>query len=295
MSQVDRASDSAGVTTVISAARPAVWSFLSPVQLVRGLLAHRYLIREFTVREIVGRYKGARLGLLWSMVNPLLMLAVYTFVFSVVFKAKWGLTGGDSRIEFALTMFCGMVVYQVFAECAGRAPGLIVSNTSFVKRTVFPLEILPIAVLGAALFHAAVSLLILIVGAGIAIHSTSLTLICLPIVLLPVALLGLGFGWLLASLGVFIRDVGQVIGVLLQVLFFMTPIFYPLSAVPPRFRWVLRINPLTEVVTNARRAVLWGTWPDWAALGVVTVVAAAIAQLGYAWFMKTKRGFADVL
>lgn len=295
MSQVDKASDAAGVTTVISAARPAVWNFLSPVQLVRGLLAHRHLIREFTVREIVGRYKGARLGLLWSMVNPLLMLAVYTFVFSVVFKAKWGLTGGDSRIEFALTMFCGMVVYQVFAECAGRAPGLIVSNTSFVKRTVFPLEILPIAVLGAALFHAAVSLLILIVGAGIAVQSTSLTLVCLPIVLLPVALLGLGFGWLLASLGVFIRDVGQVIGVLLQVLFFMTPIFYPLSAVPQRFRWVLRINPLTEVVTNARRAVLWGAWPDWAALGVVTVVAAAIAQLGYAWFMKTKRGFADVL
>jgi len=286
---------SASTAVVITSARPPVSRFLNPLHLIRDILGQRHLIRAFTIREIVGRYRGSRLGILWSLVNPLLMLAVYTFVFSVVFKAKWGLTGGDSKVEFALTMFCGMVMYQIFAECASRAPGLILGNRNYVKKTVFPLEILPVAVLGAALFHAAISLLILVVGAGIAIRSISLALICLPLALLPVAMPGLGFGWFLASLGVFIRDIGQVIGVLLQILFFMTPIFYPISAVPERFRWVLRINPLTEIVTNTRRAVLWGEWPNWVWLAGVTMLSAVLAQLGYAWFMKTKRGFTDVL
>ena len=280
---------------LITPQRPPLAVFLNPVTMLRNLIARKQLIWQFTIREVTMRYRGTKLGLIWSFAYPLLMLTVYTFVFSVVFKVKWGVSGGNSDIEFALTMFCGMVMFQVFAECATRAPGLIVGNPSFVKKAVFPLEILPVAALGAALFHAAVSLLILICGVGIFLGGASVTWIAVPLVLAPVALLGLGVGWFLASLGVYLRDINQIIGVVLQILFFMTPIFYPISLVPQRFRWVLRINPLTEVVENTRKMVMWREWPDWLGLGAVTLLCAVAAQLGYAWFMKTKRGFADVV
>jgi lipopolysaccharide transport system permease protein len=268
---------------------------LNPLRLTVSLWAHRQLIREFTRREVLGRYRGASLGVLWSFLTPLMMLAVYAFVFRVVFNARWGIKAEESRGGFAMTMFCGMCVYQVFSECLTRAPSLIVGNVNYVKKVVFPLEILPVAVLGSALIHLAVSMVLLIVAVAIAYGTVCPPLACLPIVLLPVALISLGLSWLLASLGVYIRDVGHAIGVVVQILFFMTPVFYPISAVPDAFQFWMRLNPLTDVVEQARRVVIYQQFPDWQAVGIGIIIGAVICQLGYAWFMKTKRGFADVV
>lgn len=289
-------SDSSGqVTATITAHGLPLWRSLSPREMCRNLWQHRQLLWQLTVREVTGRYKGSVLGLVWSAITPLLMLAVYTFVFSVIFRARWGGVQSESRLTFALTLFCGLILFNLFSECLNRAPTLIVQNSNYVKRVVFPLEILPLSVLGGALFFAAVSMLILLISVGVAMQTVSLALPLFPLVLLPLLLLTVGLSWFVASLGVYLRDVGQLIGVVLQILFFMTPIFYPIEMVPEKLRVILRINPLAVVIESARKTLMRGEAPDWCALGCVTLLSAMAAQLGYAWFMKTKRGFADVL
>lgn len=256
----------------------------------------RSLVWQLTLREIRGRYRGSFLGLVWAFLTPLLMLAVYTFVFGVVLKARWpGLQGEGSLAEFALVMFAGQIVFQVFSESVARAPHLVVAVPNYVKKVVFPLEVLTLPVMASALFHFLVAILILAVFSWGLHGSLPWTALALPAAVLPVVLMGLGVSWFLASLGVFVRDIGQGIGIALQVLLLMTPIFYPLSAVPPAFQRVLALNPLCEPVEAVRRLVIWGTWPDWTRLGTTLLLALLVAQLGYAWFSKTKRGFADVL
>lgn len=255
---------------------------------------HRGLIRVFVVREIVARYRGSFLGLVWSLILPVLMLTVYTFVFSVVFQARWG-GGSESRFEFALVLFAGLIVFNLFAECISRAPGLLVGNVNYVKKVVFPLEILPWVALGSALFNAAVSLLVLLVALGFSATGVSWTALLLPLVFLPLALLIMGFSWVLSSLGVFIRDIGQFIGVLVTLLLFMSPIFYPVSALPDGFaRWLL-LNPLTFIIEQVRGLLLWGRLPAWEGLVLYYLVALLVAWLGFFWFQKTRKGFADVL
>lgn len=280
---------------IITPERETVWRFLSPFRLLLNLWNARHLIRQFALRDVVGRYKGSRLGLLWSIANPLLMLSIYTFVFSVVFKSRWGVDASDSRCGFALTMFCGMLVFNVFSESANRAPTLMLCSVNYVKKVVFPLEILPVSVVFSCLVFACINILILLLASAILLHSFSWTVFCIPLVLLPITLLALGVGWFLASLGVYLRDLGHIIGVILQVLFFMTPLFYPVSAVPAQFQPLLQLNPLTTIVESARNVLMWSMWPNWYWLAIVTLMSAVIAQLGYAWFMKTKRGFADVI
>ncbi len=267
---------------------------ISPRALLRSLRVHRDLMHNLIRREVVGRYRGSVLGLLWSFFNPVLMLATYTFVFSVVFKARW-LAGSDSRTEFALVLFAGLMLYNFFAECVTRAPGVILTNTNYVKKVVFPLEILPVVIMGSAFFHFLVSLFVWLIFYLIFFGLPPPSGVLLVILLFPFILMTLGLSWFLASIGVYLRDVSQVITLATSALMFLSPIFYPITALPEDYRWLLQINPLTFIIEQARDVMIWGNGPDWSGLAFYTLLAAMIAWGGFAWFQKTRKGFADVL
>ena len=262
--------------------------------LVKSVWHNRLLIFQMSRREVVGRYKGSVLGLAWSFFNPVFMLTVYTFVFSEIFKSRWA--GGDeSKTQFAVLLFVGMIVQGLFAEVVNRAPSLIIYNVNYVKKVVFPVEILPIVAMGAALFHSLISLSVLLIAFVLFNGYLHWTAVFIPLVLLPLIILIIGFAWMLASLGVFLRDVGQTITIITTVLMFLSPVFYPVSAVPERFRPWIMANPLTFIIEQAREVLIWGRLPDWIGLGVYTLAAILVAWAGFAWFQKTKKGFADVL
>jgi lipopolysaccharide transport system permease protein len=268
----------------------------SLLALAKSLWHNRQLISQMTKREVVGRYKGSALGQAWSFFNPIFMLVVYTFVFSEIFKSRWGGAGGDdSKTQFALVLFVGMIVLSLFSEVLNRAPGLILSNVNYVKKIVFPLEILPVISVGAALFHSLISLCVLLVAFVLFNGYLQWTAIFTPLVLLPLVILTTGFAWMLASLGVFLRDVGQTIGIITTVLMFLSPVFYPVNAVPERFQSYILANPLTFIIEQAREVLIWGHLPNWRGLGAYTLVAIVIAWSCYAWFQKTRKGFADVI
>ena len=273
---------------------PHASSSVSPWTLVQSLRAHSALIYNMAKREVIGRYKGSAMGLLWSFVNPVLMLAVYTFVFSVVFNARWA-GGGGSKTEFALVLFSGLLVFNLFAECLNRAPLLIISNTNYVKKVVFPLEVLPVVALGSAGFHFLVSLLVWIIFYGVFFGIPPVSLLMLPVVMLPLVFLALGISWFLASLGTYIRDIGQVIGMVTTVLMFMSPIFYPVSALPQQYHEYMQLSPLTFVIEQARDVMIWAKPLDWSRWSVWMLISLMSSWLGFAWFQKTRKGFADVL
>ena len=267
----------------------------SPVAMIKSLWRNRNLIVQMTRREVVGRYKGSVLGLAWSFLTPILMLAVYTFVFSVVFKARWGTDGDESKTQFALVLFVGMIVHGLFAEVLNRAPGLILSNVNYVKKVVFPLDVLPVIAMGAALFHASISLAVLLIAFALFNGYLHWTVIFIPVVLLPLVILTLGVAWIFASLGVFLRDVGQTVGIITTMMLFLAPIFYPITALPEEIRPWIMANPLTFIIEEARGVVILGRMPEWTGLGIYTLAATAVAWAGFAWFQKTRKGFADVL
>jgi len=268
---------------------------VSFIALLHSLWKNRQLIAQMTTREVVGRYKGSSMGLLWSLLHPVFMLVIYTFVFSVVFKARWGVGTEETKTQFAVVLFVGMIVHGLFSEVLNRAPSLIISNVNYVKKVVFPLEILPVIITGAALFHCLISLAVLLVAFVMFNGYLNWTAIFTPLVLLPLVLLSLGFAWILASLGVFLRDVGQTIGIVTMVLMFLAPVFYPVTALPEAFRPWLMANPLTFIIEQAREVLIWGHLPDWIGLAVYISAAIVVAWAGYAWFQKTRKGFADVL
>lgn len=250
-----------------------------------------------TKREILSRYKGSFLGLLWSLITPIMMLAIYTFVFSIVFKVRLDHENNiyDDKTSFAILLFVGLIIYNLFSECLSRAPGLILTNVNFVKKVVFPLEILPLVSLGSALFHAGISFLVLVAFLFITNHAPHWTSIFLPLIILPLLLLTTGLSWLLASIGVFVRDIGQFIGLLLTMMLFMSPIFYPASALPESVRDYLFLNPLTFIIEQSRSVMLAGNFPDWGGLIIYYMIAIFTAWFGLWWFEKTRKGFADVL
>ena len=262
--------------------------------LIRSLWRNRGLIFQMTRREVVGRYRGSAMGLLWSFLNPVFMLIVYTVVFSMIFKSRWG-GSDDSRTQFAVVLFAGMIVLNLFSEVVNRAPNLILANVNYVKKVIFPLEILPVIAMGAALFHSLVSIGVLLAAFAAFNGYLHWTAVFTPLVILPLVIFTLGISWMLASLGVFLRDVGQTIGLITTVLMFLAPVFYPASAVPARLRPVIMINPLTFIIEQARDVLIWGRLPDWTGLSVYMLAALATAWAGYAWFQKTRKGFADVL
>lgn len=280
-----------------SGAGQSLRALLNPAAAVAALWRHRELTVQMARRDIAGRYRASVLGLLWSIIHPLSLLAIYTFVFAVVFKARWNVEGDESPWEFALYMFSGMLVFNLFAELVNRAPTLIADNANYVKKVVFPLEVFVVAALLASLFNLCIGLGVWVVGWIFVMQSLPpWTIVWFPVVLMPVALISLGVSWVLAALGVFVRDVGHAVLLLTQILFFATPIFYPIERVPEKFRVVMHLNPLSHAVDGARQ-LLTGqrAAPDLTILLISTALAAVIALLGYAFFMKAKRAFSDVL
>ena len=267
----------------------------SLVALITSVWRNRRLIVQMTRREVVGRYKGSVLGLVWSFLTPILMLAVYTFVFSVVFKARWSIDGDESKTQFALVLFVGMIVHGLFAEVLNRSPGLILSNVNYVKKVVFPLDALPVIAMCASLFHTSISLIVLLIAFALFNGYLHWTVIFIPFVLLPLVILTLGVAWILDSLGVFLRDVGQTVGIITTVMLFLAPIFYPITALPEEMRLWIMANPLTFIIEEARKVLILGRMPHWAGLGVYSFAATAVAWIGFAWFQKTRKGFSDVL
>lgn len=267
---------------------------ITPMEMVGSLWRNRGLIRALVKREVVGRYRGSFMGILWSFFNPVFMLAVYTFVFSVVFKARWS-GGSESKTEFALILFAGLIVFNLFAECINRAPGLILANVNYVKKVVFPLEILSWVALGSALFHGTVSLGVWLLAYSILFGIPHATMLLLPLIVLPLALFILGVSWGLASLGVYLRDVSQFISIVTTILMFLSPIFYPATALPEEYRGLMFLNPLTPAIEQTRDLLFWGKSPDFVMLLIYLLASATVAWLGFAWFQKTRKGFADVL
>ncbi len=267
---------------------------LAPQEIVASLWRNRYLIKKSIQREVVGRYRGSTLGILWSFFHPLFMLAVYTFVFSVVFKARWQ-AGSDSKTEFALILFAGLMVFNLFADCINRAPSLILFSVNYVKKVVYPLEILPLVSLGGAVFHFAISLSVWLMAYLILFGLPPLTIVFLPFILLPLLLFTAGLSWWLASLGVYLRDVSQIIQLVTTALLFLSPIFYASASLPDRFRFLMQFNPLTPIIEQARGAMIWNQLPDPATMAACYLIGILVACLGFAWFQKTRKGFADVL
>ena len=267
----------------------------APVAMFKSLWGNRQLIWQMTRREIDGRYRGSMIGLAWSFITPILLLLVYTFVFSVVFKARWNVGGDESKTDFAIILFAGMIVFNLFAEIVNRAPGLVTSNVNYVKKVVFPLEILPGIALGSALFHSLISLLVLLLAQFILNRSLPWTIIFFPLVLLPLIFFCMGIAWFLSAIGVFIRDVGQITGLLTTILMFMSAVFYPLSALPEEYQFWLGLNPLVLIITESRKVLILGESPNWATLSAALFVSLAIAFAGFWWFQKVRKGFADVI
>ncbi|MDO6405262.1 sugar ABC transporter permease [Pantoea phytobeneficialis] len=264
--------------------------------LLKSICTNRNLIFQMTKREITGRYRGSIMGLLWSFINPVLMLTVYTFVFSVVFKARWGTgSAGESKTDFAVILFVGLIVHTLFAETLMRAPTLIIANVNYVKKVVFPLEILSITSLAGVVFHSLISLLVLLVAFVIFNGFVHWTIVFIPLVFFPLIIVALGFSWFLSSLGVFIRDVGQTIAIITMILMFLSPIFYPVSALPKEFQTIIMFNPLTFIIEQARNVLIWGKLPDFQGLAIYSIGAVCLMWLCFVWFQKTRKGFADVL
>jgi len=247
-------------------------------------------------RDVIGRYRGSALGLLWSFFNPVFMLIVYTFVFSEIFKSRWGgASASGSKTEFAVVLFVGLIVQGLFSEILNRAPTLILANVNYVKRVVFPLELLPVITLGATLFHSLVSVGVLLTAFVLFNGYLQWTIFLLPFVILPLLILALGLAWILSALGVFLRDIGQTIAIITMVLTFLAPVFYPMSAVPERFRPYMMANPLTFIIEQARDVLIWGNQPNWLGLGIYTAISIVVAWIGYIFFQKIRKGFSDVL
>lgn len=268
---------------------------IHPFEPFRSSWRHRSLIWQMTKREVIGRYRGSILGLAWSFFNPILMLLVYTFVFSGVFKARWSMGMGDSKISFAIVLFVGLIVHGLFAECINRAPDLILSNINYVKKVIFPLEILPWVAFGSALFHSTISIVVLQLAQILFNQELPWTIVLFPLVLLPLVFTTMGFAWFLAALGVYLRDIGQITGMLTTALLFLSAVFYPVSALPSQYQVWLKLNPLVFIIEEGRNTLIFGKVPDLGQGAIMLAAGMLIFWIGFAWFQKTRKGFADVL
>jgi lipopolysaccharide transport system permease protein len=266
-----------------------------PLEMLLSLFYNRHLVFQMTKREVISRYRGSLVGIAWSFFNPLLMLTIYTFVFSVVFKARWSMDGNENKTDFAILLFVGMIFHGLFAECVNRAPSLILLNVNFVKKVVFPLEILPWVAFGSSFFHAFVSFLVLLLAQIITNHHLPWTVVFIPIIILPLIFASLGFAWFLSAIGVYIRDIGQITGIFTTILLFISAVFFPISALPTKYQFWLKLNPLVYIIEEGRNVLIYGRVPNFEQWSIVFVAGFMVAWAGFAWFQKSRKGFADVL
>lgn len=260
---------------------------------IHSLYTHRSLFRSLVMRDIETRYRGTMLGFLWVVAYPLMMLAVYAFVFGGIFNARWG--SGGSMKDYVLMLYCGLIVHGVFSETLTRSPAAILSNPSYVKKVVFPLELLPFTHLASAMFTALVSLGLLGILLLIQQHSISITALLVPVVLAPLLILTAGLAWFLAAIGVFFRDVGQIIGVTMSILLFLSPVFYPASSAPALGQKLIYLNPLTYPIEELRAVLILGVQPNWLQWLAYFTVAILVAIAGLWVFQKSRPAFADVI
>lgn len=269
---------------------------VSPLRLIKDTWNHRRLIANLAEREIVGRYRGSFIGIFWSFLTPLLMLTVFTFVFGEIFQARWAGTGQSAGpLDFAVALFAGLLIFYFFSECIGRAPSQVIENANYVKKVVFPLEILAMVTMIAAFFHLITGYVILILLMLISSWTFSWHVMLTPLLLMPFVLVVIGFSWALSALGVYLRDIGQMVAPILTAMMFLSPIFYPLSTVDEKYAWIYNLNPLTFVIEQVRAVMLHGQLPDWPGFAIYTIIGLLIAYGGFAIFQKTRKGFADVL
>jgi len=267
---------------------------ISPKKMVGSFWINRRLIKALILREVEGRYRGSFMGILWSFLTPLLMLSVYAFVFGVIFRARWS-ANSTSNTEFVLILFAGLIVFSLFSECTNRAPGLVLANINYVKKVVFPLEILPIVALGSALFHTLISIGVWLLGYTILFGIPHVTILFLPLIIIPLMLFVLGVTWFLAALGVYLRDVSQIISSIVSMLMFLSPIFYPTNALPEKYQNIVLLSPLTLAIEQTRDVLFWGKIPSMSIVFFSFLGSAFIAWLGFVWFQKIRKGFADVI
>lgn len=252
-------------------------------------------MKRLTEREVLGRYRGSLLGLTWSFLNPMAMLVVYTFVFSQIFKVRWGTLENSGPAGFAINLFAGLIVFNLLAESAQRSPGLVLANPNYVKKVIFPLEILSVVTVAGAAFHAVVSLIALFIVELIALHRLPWTIFWLPLVWLPLLLGCLAVSWLLSALGVFVRDIGQLVGLGVSMLMFLSPIFFPASALPANLQFVLMMNPLAHVMEQSRRVIIAGDSPSLTYIIVGLFLGIILCESTFRFFRRAKRVFADVM
>lgn len=268
---------------------------INPINIAKSAVTNRQLIATLAKREIQGRYKGSIFGVTWSFINPLLFLGVYSFVFGTIFKASWGAPSGNKG-EFSLVLFSGLLIFNLFAEIATKAPQLILQNSNYIKKVIFPVEILVMPPAISSIFHFAIGLIAwlfiyVIVHNGV----PPVTAILLPLVLFPLTFVLLGIGWILASIGVYIRDISQFIGPIVTITMFLSPVFYPKTALPPEYQSIFELNPLTTPIEVARDLLIWGNLSNLEALIPYTIGSMIFCSVSYAWFQKTRNGFSDVL
>lgn len=264
--------------------------------LCKNTYINRHIIFEMTKRDVISRYKGSVMGIFWSFINPVFMLAVYTLVFSEVFNARWGnAAANESKAQFAIILFAGLIVHGIFGEVLTKSPTLILNNANYVKKVVFPLDSFPVIALLSACFQALINIFVLLLAFTFANGYIHWTAVLLPVVFIPVLILVLALSFLISSLGVFIRDLGQFITLLITVILFLSPVFYPLSSVPQKYQVIILSNPLTFIIEQTREVVIWGRLPDFNGLLIYGCISTVILWLSYFWFQKTRKGFADVI
>lgn len=267
---------------------------VNPLEVFLSAWRNRGLIVRLARREVEARYRGSMLGIIWSLVVPLALLTVYTIVFSTIFASRW-VTPVGGKVDFALVLFSGLILFNVFAEVTNRAPGLMLENVTYIKRVVFPLQVLPWVSVSVALFNAAVSFCAFLVGFLLLRGIPPASALLFPLMLVPLVLLAVGCSWFLSSLGVFVRDVQQFVPVLITVLLYLNPVFFPMDRLPPVLANIMQFSPIAISVEGARAVLFGGAAPAWTALGLQVLISWAFAWLALMWFLKTRKGFADVV
>jgi homopolymeric O-antigen transport system permease protein len=257
------------------------------------LSEHRGLVRSMVRRDLSSRYKGSVIGPAWAVITPVVMIVIFTAIFSGIFGLRFGAQGG--HLSFATYLFCGLLPWIAFSDGVQRSTTSLTDNVNLVKRVVFPTEALPVNLALSGIAQQLIGTVVLLTVALILEHTIRPTALLLPLLLVPQFLVTAGLGWLMASLGVFIRDMPQINQLTLMTWMYLTPIYYPENIIPPKYQWMVNLNPMAPLVRNYRRILLEGMAPDWRGLGVTTVFALVCFVFGYWWFQRTKKAFADIL
>jgi len=262
--------------------------------MIKTIIKNNYLLGQLVKKDIYQRYQDSVLGMIWSFLVPILMLIIYTFVFSEVFQAKWDIDTSD-KYQFALVLFCGLSVFNMIAEVLNRSTSLIISNTNYVKKVIFPLEMLPVVITMSALFNCVISIIILVIAKIIIYHNVSSTVYQIAFMIFPLVILSVGISLLISAISVFLKDVSNLVSVFVTVLMYMSPVFFPLSAVPEEFQKFCMINPMTYLIENFRNVLLYGYCIDWKYYSISLAIAFIFYVVGLVVFRRSKEGFADVL